>query len=117
VVRLVGMAHGGDGERRQMPWLGGRGEVLERVVMRHVIDQPVPVGRRIEGNQAVPSARRPACSGLHLLRWSPARDASALLEEQGFEDICSLERDKVRCTTARRPAEPRSPSVTSSGAP
>jgi SAM-dependent methyltransferase len=35
-------------------------------------------------------------------------EPSALLEEAGFEEICSLERDQTRCTTARRPADPSS---------
>jgi SAM-dependent methyltransferase len=33
------------------------------------------------------------------------RGAGALLEEAGFEDSRLLERDKVRCTTARRPPD------------
>jgi SAM-dependent methyltransferase len=33
------------------------------------------------------------------------RDAAALLEEAGFDGSRSLERDKVRCTTARRPPD------------
>ena len=39
------------------------------------------------------------------------RGAGALLEEAGFEDSRLLERDKVRCTTARRPHEAGPPSL------
>ena len=37
VLRLVGLADHGHRRRRQMQRVGGRGEVLERVVMRHVV--------------------------------------------------------------------------------
>lgn len=45
------------------------------------------------------------------------RDPAALLEDAEFEEIRLLERERVRCTTARRPPDANPAVATSSGAP